>query len=189
MAKLQLTHYKRKSIFAYVSKLELTTNGADIKRGPFINGQPIESDKERFYKGQSATVEIDLDKLEDGIYEYKEASGHKSSFGYIEVKGGEVVKDIDSKEDVLEMLFPLPTLPMLDGSDKQVDWANKIRAQALRWLWHQGFHGVSESYAEYCQKLPTDAKWWIDNGKDHGAHEAVRMFLGLEYNTPAGSDY
>lgn len=81
------------------------------------------------------------------------------------------------------------TLPKLTGTSKQVEWANQIREKACKWLWEQGFHGTVESYEKDCGKLPTEASWWIENGKDHSAGEAVREFLGFEYLAPAGADY
>lgn len=148
--KLKLTHYGRKGVYAYICPL--TIEGGQVLRGGFINGDPIESDRQRFHKGQSATVEIDLAAHPDGLYEYKEANGHKSKFGYLKVKGGEIIEEWFSKETMLEALMPAPELPELEGSARQVSWAESIRLKAIR----AGFP-VEKAIKQ------TSAKAWIDN--------------------------
>jgi hypothetical protein len=130
--KLQLTHYGRKGIYAYIA--HLSVEGGDLKRGAFVNGVPVEEEKQAFYQGKSVTVEIDLSCHQDGWYEYKEASGHKSRFGYILVKDGEISEELDSIEEVKDVLIPVPLnlLPDLEGTPRQIEWAASIRARAIR---------------------------------------------------------
>ena len=149
--KLALTHYGRKGIYAYICPL--TIEGSCVRRGAFINGSPTEKDRSRFHKGQSATVEIDLAKQPDGLYEYKEASGHKTSFGYIEVKSGEISREWETTSKMLDALSPVPELPPLEGSDRQVAWAEKIRLEAIR-------DGILPRWAAAKTTL---AKDWIDH--------------------------
>lgn len=109
--KIALTHYARKGIYAYICPL--TIKDSQIERGDFINGQPREADKQRFYQGKSAIVIIDLDNLDDGLYEYKEASGHKTRFAYFELTGGVIGREWDTSQEMLEDLKPIPELPEL----------------------------------------------------------------------------
>jgi hypothetical protein len=150
--KLQLTHYKRKGIYAYLCPL--TINGSAIERGEFYNGQPLEEgdNKERFYRGKAATVEIDLGKFADGLYEYKEAVGHKERRGYLQVQSGKIEKEWETQQEMLDEINPVPELPALEGSAKQVSWAESIREKAVR----NGFP------VEKAAKV-TSAKTWIDN--------------------------
>jgi hypothetical protein len=150
MATLQLTHYGRKGIYAYLSAVEV--DGTDIKRGAFVNGSPIADDENNYHRGKASTVEFDLAKFADGWYEWKEASGHKASSGFFRLKNGEIVERCDSKTELVDLLNPVPELPELEGSDRQVSWAEQIRATAIR----GGF--PAKNAAKY-----TTAKTWIDN--------------------------
>lgn len=132
MGTLQLTHYKNKGIYAYLCPIEV--RGSEICRGVFINGNPIDEgdNEQRFYQGRSATVEFDLARLPDGVYEWKEAIGHKSAFGYIEIRDGGIVRRWDNQEDLISELSPLPELPELEGTARQIEYAENLRARAIR---------------------------------------------------------
>lgn len=80
-------------------------------------------------------------------------------------------------------------LEKLTGTRKQIEWADSLRERAIEYIWKQGWHGTSESFREDARRLPTDAKWWIENRVQNSSHEAARRFLNLEYTTPAGADY
>ena len=82
-------------------------------------------------------------------------------------------------------------LARMTGLPSQVEWANRLRDRAIKYLWEQGWHSTDESFRKDMAKLPTEAAWWIDSrSKASGvSHEAARLFLGLEYITPAGADY
>ena len=82
-------------------------------------------------------------------------------------------------------------LSHLIGTSKEVDWANSLRDSALQYIWKQGWYGDSESFLEDAQRLPTEAKWWIENRDrvSNKSHEAARRFLRLKYTVPAGADY
>lgn len=150
--KLQLTNYKRKGIYAYLCPL--TINGSNIERGDFHNGNPVDEgdNKERYYRGKPATVEIDLSKFEDGLYEYKEAVGHKERRGYLRVEAGRIAKEWDSQQEMMDEASPVPELPELEGTPRQVDWAESIREKAIR----NGFP------VEKAAKV-ISAKLWIEN--------------------------
>lgn len=128
--KLQLTHYRRKGIYAYLCSVAIEQG--QIKRGEFINGTPIESDKSNYHRGKSATVEFDLTKF-SGWHEFKEASGHRSKTGFIDIQNGEIVGEVATFSGLIEILAPIDSsLPELEGSAKQIAWAEKIRATAIR---------------------------------------------------------
>ncbi len=150
--KLLLTHYKRKGIYAYLCPL--TINGSEIQRGEFYNGNPLDEgdNKERYYRGKSATVEIDLGKFGDGLYEYKEAVGHKERRGYIQITAGQIEKEWETQQEMIDEVNPIPTLPELEGTLKQVAWAESIREKAIR-------NGLPLEKAASV----TNAKFWIDN--------------------------
>jgi len=152
--KLQLTHYKKKGIYAYLCRL--TINGSSIVRGDFINGEPIDEgeNKQRFYQGRSATVVFDLGKFPDGLYEYKEAVKHKSRRGYLQISQGQIKEEWSSPEEMMDELKPVPELPDLLGTNKQVAWAETIREKAIR----DGF-----PVEEACKI--TSASQWINSRK------------------------
>lgn len=150
--KLQLTHYGRKGIYAYLCPL--TINGSKIERGDFYSGEPLDEgdNKERYYRGKSATVEINLGKFDDGLYEYKEAVGHKERRSYLRVESGRIAKEWETLQEMMNEVNPVPELPELEGTPKQVSWAENIREKAVR----NGFP------VEKAKKV-TSAKLWIDN--------------------------
>lgn len=73
------------------------------------------------------------------------------------------------------------------GSRRQIEYAGDLATRAIRHIWQQGFHGTSESFLADVRSLPQDATWWIDNKE--APHAAAMKVLGIEYATPAGSDY
>jgi uncharacterized protein (DUF2235 family) len=82
----------------------------------------------------------------------------------------------------------------LRGTPKQVEWANTLRDRTINRIWNQGWHtNYNEDFAEDIRKLPLEAEWWIENrSKATGTSDtfaAARLFLGLEYSTPLGSNY
>lgn len=152
MAKLKLTHYGRKGIYAYLCPL--TIKGNKIERGHFHNADPIDEgdNKQRFYQGKSANVEFDLSKFENGFLVLKEANGHKERRGYLKIEAGSISDEWETQQEMLVAEFPVPELPELEGTPKQVDWANSIREKAIR----AGYQ------VEKAVKV-TSAKVWIDN--------------------------
>jgi hypothetical protein len=150
MTKLQLNHYGKRGIYAYLCPIKL--NGSQIERGSFLNGKPVESNKEDYYKGKLATVEFDLSPLPSGVYEYKEAAGHKSSCGYLKIENGKITQEFSTVADLVDSLSPLPPMPELEGTARQVEWAENIRATAIR----NGF--PVQSALKY-----SSAKIWIDS--------------------------
>jgi hypothetical protein len=152
---LTLTTYGRKGNYAYLAPISIK-DGA-INRDNFINGNPPKEDKynrQRVYQGKSGYVQIDTSKLNDGFYERKNAAsqGRKADIDYLEIKSGRVTREGLSKSDVIGILAPVPKLPKLSGSDRQISWAEAIREKAIR-------AGLSPEKAA----TKTEAKFWIDN--------------------------
>lgn len=87
--------------------------------------------------------------------------------------------------------YSLP--PFTQGTRSQREYATILRDKALSYIWYQGWFGTQKAHKEAFDKLPTDTFWWLDNATESGrgksAHDAVRRYLGLEYQTPAGADY
>jgi hypothetical protein len=178
MATLNLWSYRKKGINAY-----LKAQGADHTAAMY--GEPASpGDREAAYKSKLHEVSIDLGKLPDGTYEYKEAGGAdrtKSRYGWIKVQGGEIVDEGEGSAPTGRE-GALLGLPDLTGSARQVAWATQLRDAATNYIWKQGWHGDYSQLSRDMGKLPTEAKWWIDNrSKDGSCSEAVRRFLGLEY--------
>ena len=149
--KLRATAYRRKNINAYLAPI--TIQGSKIHRSKFINFNPIDEEKERYFKEQSAVVEIELPTLRDGLYELREASGHKSSTRYVWIAKGEIQQEWDSLSELLDTISPPPEMPPLEGSEKQISWAEAIRLNAIR-------DGIPAAMAS---RKSLKAKDWIDN--------------------------
>lgn len=71
-------------------------------------------------------------------------------------------------------------LPILAGTDKQIQWAAKIRADVIDYVQNkireakntdEQKEGVTKIFLELCQSK-TEAKWWIDN---RDAHSTMKM--------------
>jgi hypothetical protein len=155
MSKLVLTTYGRKGNYAYIAPVSVT-NGT-LERTRFINGAPPAGDdanRQRVFQGKSGYVEIDISKLPDGFYERKEAisASRKAEFDFLEIKDGRLLREGLSKTDVMNILSPVPSLPDLMGSDKQISWAESIREKAIR----KGFP-IEDAMSK------TDSRYWIDN--------------------------
>lgn len=148
--KLELNNYAKKGIHAYACPISIE-NG-NIKRGEFKNGVPVDDyNRTRYQFRKSCLVEI---HLTDGLYEIKEASGHKTNVYYILVESSQMVEQWRTKKDLLDSLVPVSSnLPDLEGTVRQVEWAKDIRAKALR------ANRVTLAIA-FSQD---QAKWWIDN--------------------------
>ncbi len=157
---IRLTDYGRKGIHAYVCPIEVVKGS--VVRGIFINGVgSTEADVQRLRKGQSCAVDICIDGL-NGFCEYKEANGHKASYGYLRIEDGAVVEEWDSKNEMVEAIAGKlagdQKLPALTGSEKQISWAETIRAKRISALM-----GGSVTVLPDYVAIQTEAKWWIDN--------------------------
>ena len=120
-------------------------------------GSPVDKEaQERAYRRKSHQVKIDLRKIPDGTYMLKECCGsswHKSQTSYLIITSGKVLKAVDKPENLIDQ----STLPELDGSEKQVQWAKTIRAKFLA--------ECDRCRVEHPQWMfkTKSAKWWIEN--------------------------
>ncbi|GEO26855.1 hypothetical protein AAC03nite_26400 [Alicyclobacillus acidoterrestris] len=76
-----------------------------------------------------------------------------------------------------EVAFASEGLPTLTGTDKQVQWAKKIRVDAINYVRNKVSRAnntqeqkdeVIKVFLELCHSK-TDSKWWIDNRDEDGA--------------------
>lgn len=150
MSTLTLVNYSRKGVHAYIAPI--TLRKGDLHRQRFINGKPV--DKDLYYRGKPVEVEFDLSSIPNGIYEWSEydRSTYKKSSGFIKVESGEITEDL-TKDEVLQLLAPLPELPILNGTPKQIAWAEDIRSRAIR--------SGKVSLPDACQE--TSARYWIEH--------------------------
>ena len=122
-------------------------------------GVPVdEINKERAHRSKSHKVEIRIDNLPDGIYRIVECGGadlNKVSKRYLKIVDG----DIDEESENLNSLIVGNdlNLPELEGTPKQIKWAEDIRKRAIA------------KYKSHNMKFPKmliqvkTAKWFIDN--------------------------
>ena len=155
---LTLTDYRRKGANAYL--VPVTVNNGQISRGAFDSGNS--DNYGRAGAGKANTRTIDLKNKPDGWYEYQEgAHGSRHTYrGYIQVKGGKIVDEVPSsnniteaKNNFLSKVAPVKSMPSLNGSQRQVSWAESIREKAVR---------SGKITAEQASRV-SESKWWIDN--------------------------
>lgn len=104
-------------------------------------------------------MQVRIDNLPDGIYRFVEAGGAggtKLVKGYLKIANGEVVEESHNL-NALIVGDDANTLPELEGSQKQIDWAVSIREKAIA-----KFKKANKEIPEMLTKA-TDAKWFIDN--------------------------
>lgn len=179
MAILELVSYRKKGIVAY-----LVPSGAGIEGMDF--GTPkTTDDQEKGYRGKSHTVVIDLATKADGAYKYKEAIGHKTDYGWIVIKGGEIDEEFDSEADLLRSMCPATDLPDLKGSEKQIAWASQIRDEFIRAVGDRITDWGRGSAAYECLESVSLAKTWIDGRDKLNPQKFVDRVkkLELEYQT------
>ena len=150
---LVLGHYQRNGVYAYLCPIEI--DGNKIVRGDFYNGEPLDegNNKERYYRKKYSKVFFNLGQFADGLYEYKESGGERRvNVGYLKIEDGQIIDEWSDDKEMIESLYPLPELPELEGSYSQVNWAESIRAKAIR-----------EGYPIEKVRLILNAKIWIDS--------------------------
>lgn len=169
---MKLQSYRKKGINAYLS---IVGGGIDL----MDFGTPVTpEDAEKAHQSKSHTVAIDLSKKADGDYYYKEAQGHKSTQGWLRIKAGEIAEEWSSLVEYQKAIIVAPVantesqsiaLPDLQGSEKQIAWAEQIRAKAITaattYFQSTDQSITSEQVASKFDKF-TSAKWWIDRRED-----------------------
>ncbi|MFN6199715.1 MAG: hypothetical protein AN483_19365 [Aphanizomenon flos-aquae MDT14a] len=123
-------------------------------------GTPIdEENQERAHRNKCHTVQIRIDNLPDGIYRFVEAGGADNTKlvkGYLKIANGEVVEESQNLSALI-VGEQANTLPELEGSQKQIDWALSIREKAIA-----KFNKANGEIPETLTKT-TSAKWFIEN--------------------------
>lgn len=143
---------RKKGNHAYLAAL--TLKDGEIVDRDFHNPSSFAND--RHYAGRSCDCEFDLGDLKfpDG-YAHCRDGNHASSHAdnrYFLIKDFEVVKTFDSLEEMLKDAIPSPEFPDLEGTPRQVSWAETIRTRCFR----------KKAIADFAN---SSAKYWIDNFK------------------------
>ena len=152
MATLQLSTYRYNDINAYLLKV-----GDDIGCADF--GSPAsEEDQDKAHRSKAHNVLVNLADKSDGIYKYKEAVEHRTKYGWLLLKNGEIEEEYDE-----EPKEPRAVLPELEGTSKQIAWAETIRAAYIKSIGDSITDWSPQSAAYECLETLPDAKSWIDN--------------------------
>jgi hypothetical protein len=115
-----------------------------------------------FQDSYGSSVQMLTFLLEDGIYEVQDANygGRKTRHYWIKVENGQAW-EIEKPTTDLGL-----KLPELQGSERQVVWAESIRQKAVtKLLAHYKLleTQIVECVLESSDPSLTSAKWWIDN--------------------------
>lgn len=182
MAYLRLDTYRSKGINAYLIPIDTDINFADY-------GKPdTEEDLEKSYKGKSHTVVFDLSSKKDGGYKYKCANGHKSQYGWLLIKSGEIIEEFVNEQDLRKALNPL-VLPTLEGTEKQIVWAEKIRLDFIQSIGDQITDWDKGSAAYEGLVMIQSAKTWIDNRDKLNPSKFVAKVRDMEKEWKAAEEY
>ena len=176
MATLELGTYRNKGINAYLLALDADINLADY-------GRPAtEEGAQRAHRGKAHTIVIDLAGKPDGGYKYKEAVGHKSKYGYLLIKGGEIEAEFDAEADLRSSLMGSKgiELPDLEGSDKQIAWATQIRDKLVAAIGDRVTDWSRQSAAYELMYQQSYAKTWIDNRDRLSVYKFMQRLAVLE---------
>lgn len=152
MAKyIELVSNRSKGINAY-----LCLEGANHINNDY--GVPIdEINKERAHRSKSHKVQIRIDNLTDGIYRIVECGGadlNKISKRYLKIVDGDIAEE---SENLNSLIVGNLDLPELEGTPRQIKWAEDIRERAIAKYKSRNM----ESPKMLVQVK--SAKWFIDN--------------------------
>ena len=124
---IELNSNRSKGINAY-----LVQEGSGYQHNDY--GTPIDDEnQQRAYRKKSHVVKVRIDNLADGIYRFVEAAGqyaHKIEKGWLKIINGQIVEQSDTLPSLV-VGTDAESLPELEGSDKQIDWAFSIREKAI----------------------------------------------------------
>jgi hypothetical protein len=124
---IELNSNRSKGINAYLVK-----EGSGYQHNDY--GTPIDDEnQQRAYRKKSHVVKVRIDNLADGIYRFVEAAGqyaHKVEKGWLKIINGQIVQQSDTLPSLV-VGTDAESLPELEGSDKQIDWAFSIREKAI----------------------------------------------------------
>jgi hypothetical protein len=91
---LILETYRSKGINAYLVPVGADGKALDCTQNMY--GQPRPGQEDKAHKSKQHQVRVRIDNLPDGKYIYKECqpvNKHKSQYGWIVLKGGEIVEE------------------------------------------------------------------------------------------------
>jgi hypothetical protein len=165
MTTLTLGTYRSKGINAYLVPL----HGLKFEATEIDFGRPATNqDKALAHKSKAHNVSFDMSLKADGYYRYKEASGHKVLDGWILIQDGDITRGWDTEEDyaVARANASVPDLPALEGTERQVAWATKIRAMVIVILGYEAIDNWAENSTGYqaIVALPHSKDWIENNG-------------------------
>jgi hypothetical protein len=176
MATLELETYRNKGINAYLLALD-----ADIRSADY--GKPAtEDDTDRAHRSKAHTIVIDLSSKPDGGYKYKEAIGHRTRYGYLLIKDGEIEADFDTESELRSALRQNNgiKLPELEGTEKQIAWATQIRDKFVADIGDRVTDWSPQSAAYELMYQQSYAKTWIDNRDRLSVDKFMQRLTALE---------
>ena len=173
MALLELESYRKKGINAYLSILGGSNESFDY-------GKPIdENAAQASYKNKIHTVVIDLKTKPDGKYIYKEASGHRTKYGYLFIEEGDVLAEFDTEKELRDFRSAV-ILPELEGTEKQIIWAEGIRDKFIQAIGDRITNWGKDSAAYEGLSRTCSAKTWIDNRDKLNPEKFISLAKKLE---------
>lgn len=141
--------------------MEFTVTDMRAANKPGYIAQIVDG-KEHFLSAKSydsygtSAKKVTYEVSEDGIYKICDANfgSRKRDIKFIKIENGEITKTEYSLADIItsEMEFP-----ELEGSTKQIDWADNIRKTFITKL-----KAANKELPDYIFTT-TSAKFWIDN--------------------------
>ncbi|MFM6151393.1 MAG: hypothetical protein ACKPE3_00075 [Sphaerospermopsis kisseleviana] len=150
---IELCSYRRAGVNAY-----LVEEGKDHTHNMY--GEPVDEENlQRAYRAKSHTVLVRIDNLPDAIYRFVEAggsTGKKVVKGWLKIHNGVILEQSDNLASLI-VGEDAQSLPELQGSQKQIEWAIALREKAIA------------KYKQSKQSIPLsltqtqDAKWFIEN--------------------------
>lgn len=161
MGLLELQSYRSKGINAYAVPLL----GLSYEQNAMDYGKPAtDEDKKLAHRNKSHTVLIDLSipKFKDSYLMYKEARGHKAVYGWLGIKGSEITTGYDSEDEysIARVATMLDLCELGGESEKQISYANSIRAKAIIYL--ECYEGLDSRFHQDYLNSNNTARGWIE---------------------------
>lgn len=144
--------YRNKGNHAYLAAL--TLEKGKVTKREYYN--PTSFANDRHYAGKSCDCVFDLEKMKfpDGyahLRDGRHASAHEDNRYYL-IRDREIIEEFETLDDLLLHAFPVAELPLLEGSPRQIAWAESIRSRCFQ-------AGIEADYSN------VSVKYWIDNFK------------------------
>lgn len=163
--------------------LTISNMPARGKKGWVKKGETfLRADSQNAYGASAQKLTFEL---EDGIYEVQDANfgSSRTNHYWLKVANGEGLEIEEPKPDLGIKL------PRLDGSEKQVAWAEKIREKVIG----DCLKNIPESIinlAEICfENTEEKAAWWIENSKSGKLDSKLLNWLKLQISQKTSEEY